>query len=220
MSTLSLKDLSAAVLLECTAKNLAVAKTRLVKLLYLVELEYFRENKKRLTETQWRFWHYGPYSQEIEVVLKDPLFEVVKGTMTNDFDYQGVRLRSTELQLKLDWSIARPIKILVSKWGKAPLEELLDFVYFDTEPMSTAKRGEVLSFEGVSPFERTVIPDGSTASKDGKKKLKSLQEEITALLTTMKTESLYRSDGTYEKGVKLWDDIPAPPTQGEAFSEQ
>ena len=43
------------------------------------------------------------------------------------------------------------VRRLVNKWGDAPLNKLLDHVYFDTEPMENAKRYELLDFSGLVP---------------------------------------------------------------------
>jgi len=35
---------------------------------------------------------------------------------------------------------------------------LLDYVYFDTEPMENAKRGEILDFTNVAPIASAISP--------------------------------------------------------------
>ena len=43
-----------------------VGRVRLTKLLFLTELEFFRAYRRRLTDLQWVFYHYGPYVMSIE----------------------------------------------------------------------------------------------------------------------------------------------------------
>ena len=45
-------------------------RTKVAKLLYLVDVEYYRRHGRTLTELAWRFLHYGPYAVEIEPLLQ------------------------------------------------------------------------------------------------------------------------------------------------------
>jgi hypothetical protein len=45
-------------------------KTKLVKLLYLIDIESYRRYSRRLTGLDWLFYHYGPYALEIDQALK------------------------------------------------------------------------------------------------------------------------------------------------------
>ena len=47
---------------------------------------------------------------------------------------------------------------LVKRWGDADLNLLLDYVYFDTEPMESATRGELLDFTALTPTPPSVVP--------------------------------------------------------------
>lgn len=44
------------------------AKTRLVKLLYLVDLLNVRDRNEQATNLEWVFYHYGPYAFGIDTV--------------------------------------------------------------------------------------------------------------------------------------------------------
>src|SRR2546427_12940168 len=54
------------------------AKTRLVKLLYLVDLYHVRDRGSQLTSFRWRFYHYGPYASEIETAIRRGLHETIR----------------------------------------------------------------------------------------------------------------------------------------------
>ena len=45
------------------------ARTRLAKLLYLFDIEYYRVHGHPFTRLQWRFLHYGPYDTALEPYL-------------------------------------------------------------------------------------------------------------------------------------------------------
>lgn len=48
----------------------SLSRTKLVKLLYLIDVEYYRRYRETLTGWQWRFHHYGPYAFEFETFLQ------------------------------------------------------------------------------------------------------------------------------------------------------
>ena len=51
-----------------------LSKTKLVKLLYLIDVEHYRRFRKTLTDLTWYFYHYGPYAFELESVLRNMPF--------------------------------------------------------------------------------------------------------------------------------------------------
>ena len=62
------------ILSEAQSKNFPVGKTQLVKYLYLTEVEYYRETGSRLTNLEWKFYHYGPYAFELGAIFDSPEF--------------------------------------------------------------------------------------------------------------------------------------------------
>lgn len=54
--------------------------------------------------------------------------------------------------------VSRLVAGLVRTWGDADLNSLLDYVYFETEPMEDASRGERLHFSKLSPTTRPLKP--------------------------------------------------------------
>ncbi len=122
--------------------------TRLVKLMYLVELEYFRQKRERLTDLEWRFHLYGPYPVSFTSVLEEPEIEVSEwksGKTTRRI----VRDEEQFLRTAADFTLETIVDRVVKDWGDADLNQLLDYVYFETEPMQNAKRGDILDFSTV-----------------------------------------------------------------------
>ncbi len=122
--------------------------TRLVKLLYLLECWHYQLEKKRLTNLDWVYYHYGPYSFQ----LRDTL---TKGGLVDDpedFDSdKSIRRVRADWETEPNEGIPVPvvncIKIIVRDWGHEDLPKLLDFVYFHTGPMREARRGEPLDMK-------------------------------------------------------------------------
>lgn len=124
--------------------------TRLVKLLYLIELEYYRHNRERLTDLNWMFYHYGPYPPNLRAVLGEPEIETFSWK-SGKTSQQIVRDEDTFMEAFAGSDVESLISHIVKEWGDADLNHLLDHVYFETEPMQRAKRGQLLDFSVVEP---------------------------------------------------------------------
>lgn len=130
--------------------------TRLTKLMYLAELEYFRQKRERLTDLKWIFYIFGPYPVGLKRVLGEPEIETTEWR-TGKTSKHIVRDEDVFLRASADFELEAIIQRLVRDWGDADLNQLLDYVYFETEPMQNAKRGDVLDFSTVSPATRKKI---------------------------------------------------------------
>ncbi len=113
--------------------------TRLVKLMYLTELEYFRQKRERLTDLRWEFYLYGPYPLALRSILGEPDVEINEWR-TGKTSKQLVRDEESFMRAKADFDLEAIIGRIVKDWGDADLNQLLDYVYFETEPMRNARR--------------------------------------------------------------------------------
>jgi len=133
-------------------------QTRMTKLLYLIEWEYFAWTRQRLTSLNWIFWHYGPWASDLSNVLEKEFaapqeelkyrqFRKVHWSFP-EFEYVDTKLKPVDLE----GIVGR----VIETFGSLPTEEIIEYVYFNTEPMKNAVRGEPLNFEStqkpISPF--------------------------------------------------------------------
>jgi hypothetical protein len=134
---------------------------RLVKLLYLLEVEFYKIYGRRLTSATWRYYLYGPYPDEFR--------EVEANLVVEDVPLAGDRVLrrfstdedARDVSSALPWEETRLIPILVKEWGDASLNSLLNYVYFYTAPMKAAKRREeVLDFSTLNPEVKARMPRG------------------------------------------------------------
>lgn len=155
--------LSQAILREAERQRITVGAVRLVKLLYLLEVEFYKANGRRLTDATWRYYLYGPYPDEFKELAERP------GIVTEDVPLTGERIfrklaveeGTVDLSSMLRAEETRLIPFVVKEWGDAWLNSLLNYVYFHTPPMQAAKvRGEVLDF---STIRATVAPQAMFA---------------------------------------------------------
>src|SRR4030042_3961436 len=94
------------------------AKTRLVKLLYLVEVEHYKHFQKRLTNLRWQFYHYGPYASEIEQVLGSPDIEEIPFSLRDGRQGSHYDLVEDEGQSNIPSELRRLIANIVKDWGE------------------------------------------------------------------------------------------------------
>lgn len=135
----------------------AVTETRLIKYLYLVDLFHARIRQgKTLTGWPWAFVSFGPYCTEAYDALQQAVCLSLIEENYRDSKYEGrdkYRLLSISkeedeeppISKELHISITSQLQQVIRKYGD-DTACLLDFVYFDTEPMRNAKPGERLDF--------------------------------------------------------------------------
>jgi hypothetical protein len=129
----------------------SAAKTKLLKLLYLTDVEHYRSNGRLLTGWHWTFHRFGPWAAEYDQVL-DSL--AAAGTIelrpTGPGDRDAVLIISNDqrrdLQSLDDVNAQMAMARVLERWARVDLPELLDYVYFETEPMKNAERGRELNF--------------------------------------------------------------------------
>jgi hypothetical protein len=137
-------------------------KTKLIKLAYLAEVYFKRLTGRRLTNQSWIFWKYGPYFKEFENLITDETI-FLKPDQTDDFypievsdDYESKTL-SLDEKIAVDRALGH---------AHDDLNEILDFVYFDTEPMiKVQNRGDILDFDSVFPEKYYSIKEYKISDK-------------------------------------------------------
>jgi len=72
-----------------------VTKTKLLKLLYLFDVEYYRVHRQTFTGFGWKFLSSWPWAAEFDPALDDL---VIKGTLLQQRSTRNLRRRSTDLQ--------------------------------------------------------------------------------------------------------------------------
>ncbi|RKZ33293.1 hypothetical protein DRQ33_04495 [bacterium] len=131
--------------------------TYITKLLYMIELYHYRRTGERLTDLTWKFWYFGPYAEEIENVDRTE-----HGILLTFFKFNRDDLPSNP-QNNIDPQTKGDIERVIEDFAHMPLPNLLDFVYFKTEPMQNVKtRGELLDFSTVKPKPKELSIDIST----------------------------------------------------------
>lgn len=127
--------------------------TRLIKLVYLVELEYYRCYQKRITGVDWIYYKFGPYVMNYPDYFQHGLERLVD----EDNNYHLIRLSydTTDYCNKI---VSRIVERVVKEFGDCKLNDLLDYVYYNTEPMMAVQnRGDKIDFKYVASKHDTRI---------------------------------------------------------------
>jgi hypothetical protein len=131
-----------------------ITKTKLLKLLYLFDIEFYRMHGKTFTGFQWKYFHLGPWTREfdpllVELITDGDLIEhPIEGP---DFDARYIRA-SEAVNLKAPFDTYKDesvLKSILDRWGPSTTGEILDYVYFRTEPMEHGVRNGALDFSRV-----------------------------------------------------------------------
>ena len=152
----NLKPLIAYLIDQVMDQEGTLNKTALVKLVYLIDVECCRRLGRPATSLEWRFHHYGPYSAEMERDVNDNAFIHVFGDRNSGYGFapsSDWRDIHAAFNRSFDPAVRRVADSVAKQWGREPLETLLEYVYFETEPMQNARRGETLDFSKIQPEE-------------------------------------------------------------------
>ncbi len=163
MTTLLLRNLITYVATELSDMGASVTATKLVKLLYLVDVEHYRRRHRTLAGVEWVFYHYGPYAFEIETARKELQLDIPEVDVVTQAGHRARVFRPPPgLRASLEpdalYSAKGMVDQVLKDWGMSELEPLLDYVYFHTTPMLKAQRGQVLDFSSIkAPVTRARV---------------------------------------------------------------
>lgn len=152
-----LRSLIAHLVARARDAGVTLNQTKLVKLLYLVDVERVTRGQRPLTGLRWRFFHYGPYALELpETLAQMERRELV----TRSYQRATLYASAPGAPDGEDWPPAtrRAIDTVVRRYVPMELNELLDHVYFHTAPMVDARRGDWLDLERAAQSSRGVPP--------------------------------------------------------------
>jgi hypothetical protein len=211
-------DLIQYIIWYASERGMKLSPIRLVKFLYLADLYWARENNgETLTNWPWEFVHYGPFCSEsldsIEKAHQAGLIE--RGSYESKFVDDDYYLYWCYEKEKLDFSEKLPLYLMsslkeaIAKWGDDTFG-LLDYVYFETEPMLDAKKRDLLDFSKARKTEKPeqvkmirLSPKQIAKGKEIIEKLKAKYKK--GLKSQSKTpQPIY--DEVYHQGTKLLDD--------------
>lgn len=190
-------------------------KTQLIKLLYLLDLEFYRRHSRTVTQLPWRYYHHGPYAVEVDKILGTlpdiDESEFVSWAGRKGYTYvsdSDVDENEHQLVDMFGYPVKHALDRILDRWALEDLWILLDYVYFETEPMQGAHRGDILDFSKVLQEEVTVprvlkvdLPESKL--KELRQKLVDSRPKRKGMRTP--TPALY--DSTYFDALHIMDEV-------------
>ena len=171
-----LSNLIRYIVAEVQDANGIVFRTRLVKLLYLCDIEYYRSTRERLTDLEWKRYKFGPYA--FELPEKTRRIGLDLGEEEVDFATgRGVKYEVYNVPDPDKWltfSQKQIVDRVIKQWGNEDLNALLDYVYCDTEPMLGAQYRETLDFRKITRGMRRAVSDTLDLSASDKEAVRQL----------------------------------------------
>lgn len=154
-----LRPLIAYIVARAKEHGVTLNRTKLVKLLYLIDVERVRSRRDPLTGLDWVFFHYGPYAMELIDTL-----EAMEGSELSVQPWKDSVLYrgAPDAPDGEDWvpGIRGLVDSVIKRYAPLDLNELLDYVYFRTGPMIDAQRGQQLDLQLArdDPSQRPAVP--------------------------------------------------------------
>lgn len=129
-----------------------ISTIRLVKLLYLVDLEYYIHHRKTLTEIDWVYHYYGPYFFALDDILRSASIDLdareVETTSGKGFTFRI--FDGQDISKLVEYATEQQINRIIKKWALEDTATILKFVY-DTPPIKSGIRGTPLDFNLAIP---------------------------------------------------------------------
>jgi hypothetical protein len=143
-------------------------KTKLLKLLYLFDMEYYRTHRSTFTGFGWKFFHLGPWAAEYDPALQRLVANATLSEQRSSSEYEtalykpgmGVGTRQAFANVRDECILLDVLK----RWGTRTTGEILNYVYFQTEPMEAGIRNQPLDFSLI-PAERPPVYSRSFSGK-------------------------------------------------------
>ena len=182
------EDLVHAIVWYASNRGEKLTTLRLVKFLYLADLYNARVTQgKTLTEWPWAFIYFGPWCQQaneaISAAAKNDLViaKEYPSKFDDDQDYRLFWLEGTDKEPKiidaLPTYVWSRLQWAIRKWADDSYG-LLDYVYFETEPMITARPGAHLDF---SQSQMPVVSKKIEINKIPKAKIENAKQALARL---------------------------------------
>jgi hypothetical protein len=188
---MNLTDLIAAIVTSVRECGGAPTKTKILKLLYLLDIESYRRTGATLTGFDWKFYRFGPWAQSYDEALQAAVEANKISVNARNFDEGATFINPVE-KLALDKVFPNVVQELTAKkiietWATRPTVELLDYIYFHTAPMRDAIRNEPLDFSTLLREEKLAHYTGIKSQMNEKEKQRKQKELLRKLNSTTKT---------------------------------
>jgi hypothetical protein len=141
-----------------------ISKIHLVKLIYLIDVEYYRKYGRTLTNLDWIFYSYGPYAFQIDDAIQELGYRLGPENIQTKIGEKATVYhvnREVDISELVNFGTKAMIDKIINSWVLEDTKFLIDHVYTETEPMKDAVRGKELDF---SKIDRNLDPWRSSST--------------------------------------------------------
>lgn len=127
-----------------------ISTIRLVKFLYLIDLENFHRYGETLTGIEWMRYKYGPYFFDLPEIIRSSSIDLDATELETERG-KGVVYKALEPQSisgLVPFATENMIIRIVQTWAHEDLKVLLQYVY-STDPVRNAEYGKRINFEQI-----------------------------------------------------------------------
>jgi hypothetical protein len=159
-----------------------------------------------ISNWEWRFLHFGPYSNAAikvidDLVTKRQIKAEEKETKSGDkefvlYDIAEYQKAKNLRELGIAGSIQLRIQADIKRYSR-DLPGILNHVYFRTEPMASASPGEILDFSGCRKVDSKDF-NSVTMRLLRHKAIKKTREQLRELIKARKESQQPITQGTYD----------------------
>src|ERR1035437_6296690 len=133
MEAPNVEKLIAAIVTWVVGEGSYVTKTKLLKLLYLFDVEYYRAHRQTFTGFNWKFFHLGPWAAEFDPALEGLVANGILSQQHSNKEFETVFYKAEErTNPREPFSNVKDENILrgvLKLWGARTTGEILDYVY-------------------------------------------------------------------------------------------
>lgn len=117
MASPNLNRLIAYTVSELTEMGIGFGKTKLVKLIYIIDVENYRRRSQTISGLDWRFYHYGPYSFGIDTALERLSLDIPQEQVTTQAGNMAFAFRpSRDLPAGLEPGFSQSEKLIIDEF--------------------------------------------------------------------------------------------------------
>lgn len=134
-----------------------LSKSRLNKIIYLVDWKFVLEFEKQLTNINWKFNHYGPYVDEIKDELqKDNRFVITSTTTMYGNPKDIIELADNKNFVEPNSDEKEIIDFIIDKTKRLYWNEFIELVY-STYPIISQEKGTNLDLVKLAKEYKEII---------------------------------------------------------------
>lgn len=206
-------------------QDIKLTTIQLVKYVYLADLYYARyHDGDTITQFPWAFVYYGPYCSEVMHSIDEAASAGMIARMTyeskfNDKDYNLFNCQDEQyddLRKLFPLEVTSELKEKIKKYAH-DTAQLLDYVYFETEPMKNVNKGDRLDFSKAQKPRLNLTIKTPTLSKEDIKKIKHHVANLGEKFNAAKEKRLLHEsqlakykDDKYFQALECFEEEPLP----------